>query len=523
MKDISASISSAGTTAGHSLPEPALAPAHEWLGKIQKGSATQAGAWSFLLSLINTGAQFVSAVILARMLSPEQFGVFAIATALYAFPSQLIAPSLIAATVQHTDLTQQQASNMFWACSAIYAAVALAFVAGGPLVGAFYREPVLSQFMVVYALILVLDGTTVLHRALLSRSMRFDVLAKAAFVIAPTAVAVGVASAWAGAGAWALAAQLLVTVLLERIVLVSAVRWRPGPFRKGSGFRSMLHFSGKSALGSALHLLYSQSQTIVLGRAASVADVGIYSRGQGLFLRPLLQIFMPLQSVLLPLFSERRNDPETLGLAVQKSTAVLLALIAPLTAWMIAAGPDIAETLLGAQWRVVGNTLRLFAIGATPWIWLSPLGKVNEALGHPSRGASARILLLPMLVIGLMWAAPRGAVYAAGLYAAIEWASVPLGFWLLTRGMPLRLGYFLRPMFEFAGVTVLLTSALTFMTIGCHDLGAGAFISSSLTFCSAYILGGIIAACLPFGRLAMSEFMRLGRLVVAKRFTVQMR
>jgi PST family polysaccharide transporter len=517
LTDISASRTAADATDGRSRPKVTLTQGHEWLGKIQKGSARQAGAWSFLSSIINTGGQVASAVILARMLSPEQFGVFAIATALYAFPSQLIGPSLIAATVQHAELSQQQASNMFWACSAIYAAVALAFAAGGPLVGTFYREPVLSQFMVVYALILVLDGTTVLHRALLSRAMRFDVLAKAAFVIAPTAVAVGVASAWAGAGAWSLAAQLLVTVILERIVLLSVVRWRPGPFRKGSGFRSMLHFSGKSALGMALHLVYSQSQTIVLGRAASVADVGIYSRGQGLFLRPLLQIFIPIQSVLLPLFSERRNDPETLGLAVQKSTAVLLALIAPLTAWMIAAGPDIAETLLGAQWRVVGNTLRLFAIGATPWLWLSPLGKVNESLGHPSRASSIRIVLLPMLVIGLMWAAPRGAVYAAGLYAAIEWASIPLGFWLLTRDMPLRLGYFLRPMFEFAGVTVVLTAALVFLTIACHDRGAGAFISSSLTFCSAYILGGIIAACLPFGRLAIREFIHITRQVSSLR------
>jgi O-antigen/teichoic acid export membrane protein len=476
---------------------------------MQKASASKAGAWSFLSSLVNTGAQFVSGVILARMLSPEQFGVFAIATTFYAFPSQLIGPSLVAATVQHTDLSPQQASNMFWACAAIYGAVGLAFIASGPLVADFYREPVLSQFMLVYGLILILDGTTVLPRALLSRAMRFDVFAKAAFVIAPTAVAVGIGAAWAGAGAWALAAQLLVTVILDRIVLLWAVRWRPGPFRRGSGFRSMLHFSGKSAWGSLLHLLYSQSQAIVLGRAASVADVGIYSRGQGLFLRPLLQIFVPLQSVLLPLFSERRHDAQALGLAVRKSTAVLLALIAPLTAWMIAAGPDIAETLLGPQWRVVGNTLRLFAIGATPWLWLSPLGKVNEALGHPSRAASVRIVLLPFFLIGLVWAAPRGAVATAGLYAAIEWASIPLGFWLLTREMPLRLGYFLGPVFEFAGVAIALTGVLALIVARCHDMGMGAIGCAGITFCSAYLIGGIIAACLPSGRLVLDQFTHL--------------
>lgn len=515
MNATSESNTSTDDTVGYPAAEPISASRGKWLGTIPKSSASKAGAWSFLSSLVNTGAQFVSGVILARMLSPEQFGVFAIATTFYAFPSQLIGPSLVAATVQHTDLSRQQASNMFWACAAIYGAVGLAFIVSGPFVADFYCEPVLSQFMLVYGLILILDGTTVLPRALLSRAMRFDVFAKAAFVIAPTAVAVGVGAAWAGAGAWALAAQLLVTVILDRIVLLWAVRWRPGPFRRGSGFRSMLHFSGKSAWGSLLHLLYSQSQAIVLGRAASVADVGIYSRGQGLFLRPLLQIFVPLQSVLLPLFSERRHDPKALGLAVQKSTAVLLALIAPLTAWIIAAGPDIAETLLGSQWRVVGNTLRLFAIGATPWLWLSPLGKVNEALGHPSRAASVRIVLLPFFLIGLMWAAPRGAVYTAGLYAAIEWASIPLGFWLLTRDMPLKLGYFLTPVFEFACLGIGLTGILAFITAQCQAHSMGAIACAGISFISAYLIGGIIAFCLPSGRLALDEFVRLCRQLVA--------
>ena len=505
MKNISVSTGGGEEVALPPASEPATAPAGEWLGTIPKASASRAGAWSFLSSVVNTGAQFVSGVILARILSPEQFGVFAIATTFYTFPSQLLGPSLVAATVQHTDLSPQQASNMFWACSVIYGVVGLAFIASGPAVAAFYREPVLSQFMLVYGLILILDGTTVLPRALLSRAMRFDIFAKAAFVIAPLAVAVGIAAAWAGAGAWALAAQLLVTVILDRIVLLWAVRWRPGPFRRGSGFRSMLRFSGKSAWAGLLHLLYSQSQAIVLGRAASVADVGIYSRGQGLFLRPLLQVFVPLQSILLPLFSERRHDPQALGLAVQKSTAILLALIAPLTAWMIAAGPDIAEALLGPQWRVVGNTLRLFAIGATPWLWLSPLGKVNEALGHPSRAASVRIVLLPIFLIGLVWAAPQGAVTTAGLYAAIEWASVPLGFWLLTRDMPLRLGYFLRPVFEFAGVAIALTGILLLIVAKCHDSGLGAIGCAGITLCNAYLVGGIIAACLPSGRLVLKQ------------------
>jgi PST family polysaccharide transporter len=499
----------AATTTHHSQ--------QQWFGPSGQHSARRAGAWSFVASFATTASQFIGAVILSRMLSPEQFGTFAIATAIYALPSQLIGPSLIAATVQHKDLTQQQASNMFWTTVVIYWVFGVIFFFAAPFVGSFYREPVLARFMMLYGMILAIDGTSIQHRALLSRSMRFDVFAKAALIIAPVSLAAAVALAWTGAGVWALAVQVLVAVLLERLVLFSVVRWKPLWFRFGSGYSSMLHFSGKSALGSALHLFYSQSQSILLGRMASVADVGIYSRGQGLFLRPLLQIFVPLQSVLLPLFSERRHDPQALGLAVQKSTAVLLALIAPLTAWMIAAGPDIAETLLGPQWRLVGNTLRLFAIGATPWLWLSPLGKVNEALGHPSRAASVRIVLLPFFLIGLAWAAPRGAVYTAGLYAAIEWASIPLGFRLLTRDMPFKLGYFLRPVFEFACVGIALTGILALITTQCQAHSMGAIACAGISFISAYLIGGIIASCLPSGRLALDEFTRLCKHMVAYR------
>jgi len=461
---------------------------------------------------VTTASQFAGAIILSRMLSPEEFGTFALASTLYTFPSQLIGPSLVSATVQQPQLSEQQASNMFWTCLGIFALIGLVFCASAPFVGSFYREPVLIPIMMVYGSVLAVDGTAIQHRALLTRSMRFDVFARAALVIGPLSLVVAVMAAWAGAGPWALVAQMVVTVLLDRLVLFSAVRWKPLPFRRGSGYRSLLHFSGKSALASALHLLYSQSQTIVLGRMASVADVGIYSRGQGLFLRPLLQVFNPLQAILLPLFSARRHDPEMLGMAVRKATVVLLALIVPLTASMIAAGPDIAEALLGPRWRVVGDTLRLFAIGATPWIWLSPLGKVNEALGHPGRAASVRIMLLPVLIAGLAWAAPRGATYAAGLYAVIEWMSVPLGFWLLTREMPVRLGYFLRPAFEFGAAMVLLTFVLALIVRECHTRELGPILCAGATFCAAYVLGGLLFSCLPMGRVALRELLHFARL-----------
>lgn len=483
----------------------------QWFGAARQHSARRAGAWSAVSTLATTASQFMSAVILSRIISPEEFGTFALATALYAFPTQLVGQSLVSATIQHTDLTEQQASNMFWTCLLIYAVLGLSFVAAGPVIASFYHQPAVAQFMTVYGLVLAVDGSGLQHRALLSRSMRFDVFAKAAIVIGPLSLIVGVLFAWAGAGAWALAAQVVVTVLLDRLVLFSVVRWRPLPFRAGAGIRSLLHFTSKSAMASGLHLLYSQSQAIVLGRLASVADVGIYSRGQGLFLRPLLQIFNPLQAVLLPLFSARRHDPDALGMAVRKATAVLLALIVPLTAWMIAAGPDIAETLLGDRWRVVGNTLRLFAIGATPWLWLAPLGKVNEAFGHPSRAASVRIILLPMLIVGLMWAAPRGATYVAGLYAVIEWASVPLGFWLLTREMTLPLSWYLRPAFEFGTVGVVLTAVLAFMTRECHMHSLGAIGTAAATFTAAYVAGGVFFACTPAGRLALSEVIHVCR------------
>jgi len=114
-------------------------------------------------------------------------------------------------------------------------------------------------------------------------------------------------------------------------------------------------------------------------------------------------------------------------------------------------------------------------------------------------------VLLPVLILGLAWAAPRGATYAAGLYAAIEWMSVPLGFWLLTREMPLRLGYFLRPAFEFAGAAVILVAVLTGVVREGHFFGLAPSLIAALTLLTAYVFGGVLYACLPMGRLALSQ------------------
>jgi hypothetical protein len=123
-----------------------------------------------------------------------------------------------------------------------------------------------------------------------------------------------------------------------------------------------------------------------------------------------------------------------------------------------------------------------------------------------------RIVLLPVLILGLAWAAPKGATYAAGLYAVIEWLSVPLGFWLLTREMPLRLGYFLRPAFEFGVVTVLLASVLGLIVMKFHEHELQPIVCAGATFCVAYVLGGLMFACLPMGSLALRELLHCARL-----------
>jgi PST family polysaccharide transporter len=485
---------------------------NSWFGPHPQQSIINAGAWAAIATFGNALLSLTGTIILSRLLEPSEVGLFSLAFAFYSIPSMAFGPGLQAAAVQAQDLTEQQSSNLFWINVAINGALAVLLVTTAPMIAAFFQQPLMRLFCPVFALILLLEGFATQYRALLARAMRFDLVAKIQLTVGTMSMVVAIVLAWMGFGAWALVMQVLVGAIADRLALAAVVPWRPSWFAREDGIRRLVHFSAGSSLTLGMHMIYTQAQAILMGRLASVSEIGFYNRGQSLFQKPFAQILGPLHAVLLPALASRQQDRDELGAALSRANSMLYAILPPLVVWMMTSAGDIAVSLLGDSWKPAGDALFWFACGSIPLILFGCLWKGNEAVGRPTWGLGIRVAFLPILLAGLTWAAPHGAATMAAVGAVVEWASAPVILWMLIKDGPVPHRYFVRPMAECVFVVAANLAFMWVLKPWISALPVSAVMRSGLSLALCYVIGLSVAQAFPFGRAAYKEWLGLVRI-----------
>lgn len=194
------------------------------------------------------GAKFVlqtgTMMVLARLLSPEDFGLQGMVLVVTGFLGLFRDAGLGMATIQRHEVTQEQISTLFWINVAVGAIIAAVCAALAPVVATFYHEPRLYWVVVVSGMAFLFNGLAAQHCALLQRAMRFVTQAKIDVVSLAVSSAVGVFMGLVGCRYWSLVGMAVTGPLVMMVLLWIAVRWVPGPPRRGCGLRSMLHFGG---------------------------------------------------------------------------------------------------------------------------------------------------------------------------------------------------------------------------------------------------------------------------------------
>src|SRR5258708_2120317 len=190
--------------------------------------ALRGGIVSVAMQYGNGAFQMVAAIVLARLLAPNDFGLVAIVTVLTSFAPLLIDFGLGDATTQRSKITRSQVSSLFWLNSGIGLAIALIVAAWGPLIAWIYREPRLEAIALYTAVIFVLWGVSYQHLALLRRTMQFVRIAKIQIFSTLIGVAIAIFMAICGYGYWALALRPIVSSLCTAIGAWLVCPWRPG-------------------------------------------------------------------------------------------------------------------------------------------------------------------------------------------------------------------------------------------------------------------------------------------------------
>jgi PST family polysaccharide transporter len=409
-------------------PEPGIEPAPS-LGRIAAGGAlvTMGG------QLLKIAVQFGGVVLLARLLTPRDYGLVTMVLAIVGVGEVLRDFGLSSAAIQARHLSRAQRDNLFWINTAIgFVLAAVVFVLAGRI-AAFYGEPLLRGIAQATALTFLLNGLTTQYRAHLTRELRFKRLTAAEVGGQLAGLAAAVALALAGYGYWALVMQQLVQAAMILAVMAAAARWLPGLPRRDADMRGFLRFGGNVMASQLLAWFSNNVGQILIGSRLGAAPLGLYNRAFALVAMPLTQLNAPATSVALPVLSRLQADPARYAAFLLRGQAALMHLLIGVLAFACAqAGPLIVLTL-GARWTEAVPMFQALAIGAVfqaagyaaYWVFLSK-GITASQLRY---SVVSRTLVIACIVFGAQWGALGVAAgYAVG--SALAW---PLVLWWLGR------------------------------------------------------------------------------------------
>lgn len=384
--------------------------------------------------------QVLSVIILARLLSPSDYGLVAMVTAIIGFADIFRDFGLSSAAIQAPNLSREEQTNLFWINTGLGAVLAILAIAVAPLIAAFYGRPELITVTIALSVNFVLNGMATQYRADLNRRMEFRRLAYADVLSPLLGLAAAIVMGLLGYGFVTLIVQQVVQVGTMLLIVVAVARWLPGLYRPRVPVSHFLRFGWRLAGSQVVGYIGANIDTVLLGRRVGAGPLGLYNRAFQLVMTPLGQIRGPLNSVAIPVLSRIQNDERRFGRFVAQGQLLLgYALVAGL-ALVVGASHPLVFLLLGPEWMQAADVMRLLAIGAGfqtlayvgYWVYVTK-GIVGHLLQYTT---FATVLRIVCVLIGSFYGL-LGIAFAVAIVPLLSW---PLSLWWLSRraGIPVK-------------------------------------------------------------------------------------
>jgi O-antigen/teichoic acid export membrane protein len=337
-----------------------------------KGRSVRGGVATLTSQIVQFAILTTSTVVLAHLLTPRDFGLFAMVTAVTGFGQAFADLGLSEATIQRPNINHEQVTALFWVNVTVGLGLMILTIALSPVMAWFYREPQVRAIAIVVSPVFLICALRVQHDALIKRQMRFTALAIRDAIACSVAVPVAIVMAVHGAGYWAIAALPLVLNTMAMAQSWLIVRWKPGLPRRGAGVRGLISFGGNVA---ASYLILNTSRSmdnVLIGWYWGAGPLGLYSRAYNLLMIPIRQLNGPAFSVAVPGFSIVQSDRERLARYYLRAVTFLVWIAAPIFGFLFVGATPVILLALGHQWQDAAPVFELLVIGALGQLLLQP-------------------------------------------------------------------------------------------------------------------------------------------------------
>ncbi len=323
-------------------------------------------AWTSLDQVLSLGFSFVIGVILARILSPSDYGMLAMIAVFNAIAMAFVNSGFGNALIRKPDLTEDDNTTAF--SFNIVVAIVMVGVLWlvAPWVAKFYDKPILASLLRAEAFLLVISSLRIVQNTQLSRALNF----KAKMIINATsqvvAGVVAIVAAYRGFGVWSLVIQHYVSNVTGLVLLWILSPWRPKGHWDKASFSYLWGYGSKMLASNLLDTVYGNIYPIIIGKLFSAADLGQYSRAKGYAYLPSTGLTSVLQQVTFPVLSQIQGDDERLRDAYRRMLRFSVFLVFPIMIGMAALAYPLVVALVTDKWAPCVPYLRVICL-ASMW------------------------------------------------------------------------------------------------------------------------------------------------------------
>lgn len=332
--------------------------------------------WTFLNQGATQLMQFVVGIVMARLLSPEDFGITALPAVFMAIAGSLMDCGFTTALIRKPEVTQKDLSTSFYYSILMgLFCYAVMFVAS-PFIAEFYNTPILTKLIRVTSLTFLWGPLATPQNVILNRRLDFKTQTRISIINKIISAIVGISVAYAGYGIWALVASGLCSSLMGLIQVWLVVKWLPTEKWDRESFRYLWGFGNKMLGANLIDIIYNNITPIFVGKFYSPRDLGVYNRALGYCKLPANQITNILSQVTLPVLSKMQDNDEFLIKQFRRMFRVASFISFPVMMMLCALAKPLVLVLITDKWMDCIILLQIMCFAKMWW----PIQSLNRSL-----------------------------------------------------------------------------------------------------------------------------------------------
>ncbi|WP_296122498.1 lipopolysaccharide biosynthesis protein [uncultured Bacteroides sp.] len=338
-----------------------------------KNKAVRGAKWSFIDNIANVGVAFLVGLVLARLLTPAEYGIMAMIAIFIAISTSIVDSGFSNALIRKVRIERIDYNTVFFFNLVVSIALYAILYAAAPAISDFFKEPVLTDVLRVLGWVLVINAFGIIPRTILVRNIDFKTQTKVSVISSVASGVVGISMAMTGWGVWSLVWQQLSRQFLNSLFLWLFCKWIPVWEFSVKSFKEMFNFGYKLLLSGLLDTVYKNIYYVVIGRFYNSAQLGQYTRAEQFNTIFSSNLTSVVQRVSYPVLSSIQEEPERLREAYRRVIKLTMLVAFACMLGLAAVAKPLIIILIGEKWMPAVVFLQIICFSGM----LYPLHAIN--------------------------------------------------------------------------------------------------------------------------------------------------